>query len=75
MAGIILVAGSTERPLYGPQPGKTEEDFERDFAQSEVRARMVPFEHSARFPARRLRESEGLAPRELTLRAKDKPHR
>jgi hypothetical protein len=47
MAGIILVAGCTERPLYGPQPGKTEEDFERDFAQCEVQARMVPFEHSA----------------------------
>jgi hypothetical protein len=47
MAGIMLVAGCAERPLYGPQPGKTEEDFERDFDQCEVQARMVPFEHSA----------------------------
>jgi hypothetical protein len=49
MAGIILVADCAERALYlyGQQPGKTAEDFERDFAQCEVQARLVPFEQSA----------------------------
>jgi hypothetical protein len=32
MAGIIFVADCAERALYSQQPGKTAEDFERDFA-------------------------------------------
>ena len=48
MAGIMLVAGcAADRPLYYPQTGKTQEDFDRDFDRCGVRARMASFEHSA----------------------------
>jgi hypothetical protein len=47
VVGIMLLAGCADRPLYYPQSGKTQEEFDRDFGRCGVQAHMVPFEHSA----------------------------
>jgi hypothetical protein len=47
IVGIMLLAGCADRPLYYPQSGKAQEDFDRDFERCGVQARMVSFEHNA----------------------------